>query len=195
MPASFRNARFHCDSNSRESGRRIVEHEFPKKDLPYAEDMGRHFYEFTVRAYCIVFPGPPDQATNPRPEQWQDAGQLFVQDYRIPRDILLTALEQEGPGILQLPTQPQQEVVCTRYRLTEEERFGGFCTFDITFQEYGLDPNDLTSEANTSQVLLNAAQALQSQILRNLRPPNPSQGTGLPTSSGATAPSNGTISV
>ena len=41
MPAKFRNARFHVESAVRESGRRIVSHEFPKRDVPYAEDMGR----------------------------------------------------------------------------------------------------------------------------------------------------------
>ena len=56
MPASFNGARFHCEANARESGRRIVEHQFPKKELPYAEDMGRAAREFTVRGYCIVFP-------------------------------------------------------------------------------------------------------------------------------------------
>ena len=56
MPARFRNARFHVDSAVRESGRRIVPHEYPKKDVPYAEDMGRRAREFTIRGYIIVYP-------------------------------------------------------------------------------------------------------------------------------------------
>jgi prophage DNA circulation protein len=36
VTASFRSAPFFCEANSRDSGRRTVEHEFPKKELPYA---------------------------------------------------------------------------------------------------------------------------------------------------------------
>lgn len=168
MPASFRNALFHCEGNARESGRRIVEHEFPKKDLPYAEDMGRMARSFTIRAYLIVF------------QREQDS--LFMKDYRIPRDRLIDALEREGPGELQLPTQSKQIVVCTRYRLNEEERFGGYCTMDITFQEYGVDPLFYTAPSNTASSLNSAAGALRQQTQRTLAPPNPSIGTGLPSS-------------
>src|SRR6201993_402703 len=91
--ATYNGAPFHCEANSRESGRRIVEHEFPKKELPYAEDMGRHAREFTIRGYCIVFPYDSELT-------------LYQRDYRIPRDALIAQLETEGPGVLQLPTQP-----------------------------------------------------------------------------------------
>jgi len=169
LPASYNGARFHVEGNSRESGRRIVEHEFPKKDIPYAEDMGRHAREFTIRAYCITYQ--------------RDDDDLFMIDYTVPRDALMNALEQEGPGVLQLNTQPSQEVVVTRYRMTEEERFGGYCTFDITFLEYGLDPLlDPDGSVGTQQLLNNAAQALRDQVQRTLAPPDPSIGTGLPTS-------------
>lgn len=170
VQASFNNAMFFCEANSRESGRRIVEHEFPKKELPYAEDMGRHAREFTVRAYCIVFPYDRDQNA---PQQ------LFMRDYTIIRNRLIDALETEGPGVLQLPTQPAQTVVCTKYRLTEEERFGGYCTFDITFLEYGLDPLLDPGQEDTQATVAAAAQALQAQVQRTLAPPSPSIGTGL----------------
>jgi prophage DNA circulation protein len=163
--ATYNGAPFHCEANSRESGRRIVEHEFPKKDLPYAEDMGRHAREFTVRAYCIVYP--------------RDDDDLFRRDYRKPRDALIAALEQEGPGVLQLSTQPPQDVVITRYRMTEEERFGGYCVFDITFLEYGLDPLlDPSGQENTATTVATSAQALRDQVQRSLAPPSPSIGTG-----------------
>jgi prophage DNA circulation protein len=186
MPAYFRTARFHCDSNARESGRRIVEHEFPKKDYPYAEDMGRHFREFTIRGYLIVFPGPTQQALQLRPETWRTSDALFNTDYRVPRDALINALETEGPGDLQLPTQLVQNVVCSRYRLTEEEKFGGYCTIDMTFQEYGVDPLLMVAPPNTAAVLAGIAAQLRSGILRRLQPPNPSIGTGETTSATST---------
>jgi prophage DNA circulation protein len=170
-PAVFRQARFHCEMNAIESGRRIVEHEFPKKDLPYAEDMGRAHYEFTVRGYCIVFPYDLDP---------DGPYGLYMRDYTLPRDRLKAALEQQGPGDLQLPTQPIQQVVCVRYRLTEEEKLGGYCVFDMTFMEYGIDPLDPAGIVDTATTLEQSVQRMQQQILRSLQPPNPSIATGLP---------------
>ncbi|RXG91592.1 hypothetical protein EAS62_24240 [Bradyrhizobium zhanjiangense] len=155
MPASFNGARFHCEANARESGRRIVEHQFPKKDLPYAEDMGRAAREFSVRGYCIVFPYDSEYT-------------LYQRDYRIARDELMQQLEAEGPGILQLPTQPAQQVVCPRYRMSEEERFGGYCVFDMQFQEYGLDPQQFAPSLATVSAIVQASEALRSQVLRTL---------------------------
>jgi prophage DNA circulation protein len=158
MPASFNGARFHCDSNARESGRRIVEHQFPKKDQPYGEDMGRAAREFTVRGYCIVFP-------------YETGTPLYSLDYRLARDRLMQQLEAEGPGVLQLPTQTPMLVVCPRYRMQEEQRFGGFCTFDMTFQEYGQDPSTFAPDMATATNIIQASEALRSQVLRVLAPP------------------------
>jgi prophage DNA circulation protein len=152
MPASFNGARFHCESNARESGRRIVEHQFPKKELPYAEDMGRHAREFSIRGYCIEFPYDSEYT-------------LYQTDYRKPRDALIAQLETEGPGVLQLPTQPSQMVVCPRYRLSEEERFGGYCVIDMTFQEYGVDPQQLGPSVATATAVADASQTLRDQVL------------------------------
>jgi prophage DNA circulation protein len=157
LPASLNGARFYCEANSRESGRRIVEHEFPKKDLPYGEDMGRHAREFTVRGYCIVYP-------------FDSGDGLHQMDYTIVRDALLATLEIEGPLQLQLPTQPSQMVVCPRYRLTEEERFGGYCVIDMTFQEYGLDPSLTAPSVATATAIADSAQAVEGQVQRSLQP-------------------------
>lgn len=158
-PASFKNAVFHCEVNTRESGRRIVEHEFPKKELPYAEDMGRRAKAFNVRGYIIQFPYDTD--SNP----------LQRRDYRRARDALRDKLEEEGGGILILPFARDPEwVVCAAYRLTEEERFGGFCTFDMTFIEGGLDPQQLAPTDDTQGQLMNAASNLQQQSIQNLSP-------------------------
>jgi prophage DNA circulation protein len=164
IPASFRNAPFFCESNSRDNGRRIVEHEFPKKELPYAEDMGRRAKIFSIRAYCITYPftmqGP-----------FLDG--LYNRDYRVTRDALLTALEQPGPGTLIFSTLPSENVVVTRYRMTEEERFGGYCTFDIEFSEYGLPPQYLLPSQNTNTVLDSAADTLRQQAAAGMAGPNP----------------------
>jgi len=136
-PAAFRNAHFHVEAGSRENGRRIVVHEFPKKDIPYAEDMGRRAFEFTVRCYCIQY--PRDVA---------GAGDLYRRDYRVARDRLIEELEKEGQGVLQLPLLPPMAVVVTRYRVTEEERLGGYCVFDLTFVEAGRSPLEQVDSRN-----------------------------------------------
>src|SRR5262245_24235558 len=116
LPASYRRAEFHVDSGSRENGRRIVTHEFPKRDVPYSEDMGGRAIEFAVRGYCISYP---------RDHQGPGTSLLYRRDYRVARDQLMEELEREGDGILQLPFLKPLMVVVVRYRLTEEQKFGG----------------------------------------------------------------------
>lgn len=155
--ARFRNALFHVEVGSRENGRRVVVHEFPKKELPYAEDMGRRAKMFSVRAYCITYPRNIGGF----------GGTLYNIDYRVTRDLLLTALEAIGPGMLQLPTLPAENVVCSRYRLTEEEKLGGYCLFDIEFAEFGLPPQYLTTSANTQGLVNSMADSVSSNAGSN----------------------------
>ena len=87
--------------------------------------MGRRTMEFSVRGYIVTFP--------------LDTGiPLYSKDYRVARDSLITALEQRGPAVLQLPTMKPFMVMCPQYRWSEEDRAGGFCIFDMTFVEYGV---------------------------------------------------------
>jgi len=151
LPASFRGALFHVETGSKESGRRIVVHEFPKRDIPYAEDMGRRSMEFSVRGYCVTF--PVDTSID-----------LYSRDYRIARDALIGALEQEGPAVLQLPTIKPMMVVCPQYRWSEETRAGGFCTFDMSFVEYGLAPS--AAENSTRDDLVANSEALRQRVLK-----------------------------
>ena len=104
---------------------------------------------------------------------------MYRRDYRKVRDKLIAALEQEGVGELQLSTQLPQQVVVHKYRMTEEERFGGFCTFEITFLEAGLDPLYDPGEEDTENTTNEAAQEVRNQVQRSLAPPNPSIGTGV----------------
>jgi len=150
MPAKFRDCRFHVETAVRESGRRIVPHEFPKRDLPYAEDMGRRQREFTVRGYIIVYP-----------RDLQGPGlDLYAKNYIPARDKLIAALETEGPAVLQLP------LLCTRYRVTEESRLGGYCVFDMSFTEYGKAPatGERSSEAGVYYAVEQINQAEKDNV-------------------------------
>jgi hypothetical protein len=149
---------FHCESGSRENGRRIVTHEFPKKELPYSEDMGRRAIEFSVRGYIIQYPA--------------DTGvPLYSRDYTLARDALQARLETGVAGSLQLPMQDPVVVVCSRYRLTEEERFGGYCVFDMSFVEYGVPPFNPTP--STYQNLLAQSQQLRDYVMSSIKTPTP----------------------
>jgi prophage DNA circulation protein len=138
LPASFASQQFHCEVNSREGGQRLVVHQFPKRDLPYAETMGRRAMEFTIRGYCIAYP-----------KNSQSGLPLYQRDYRIARDNLVKVLDAGEAAVLQLPTQAPMWVACSRYRMTEEDRFGGYVIFDMSFVEYGKTLNpapDVTSQ-------------------------------------------------
>ena len=149
LPANFAGVAFHTEAGSRESGRRIVTHEFPKKDLCYSEDMGRRAIEFSVRGYIIQFV--------------KDTGvELYQRDYTIARNHLQERLDRGGPGTLQLPLLRPLTVVCTRYRLTEEERSGGYCVFDMTFVELGAPP--FQTVISSYEQLVVQSQNLDAQV-------------------------------
>jgi len=70
-----------------------------------------------------------------------------------------------------LPLQDPVVVVCSRYRLTEEERFGGYCVFDMSFVELGVPPFNPTP--STYQNLLQTSQAMRDQVLASIAQPTP----------------------
>lgn len=154
LPAHFDGRMFYVENGSYEGGRRIASHEYPKKETGYAEDMGRKATAFNVRGYIIVYPHDDVNAPD-----------LYRTDYRIARDALRERLDAGGPGALQLPTfkTVTRIVVCTQFRLTEEERFGGYCVFDMQFLERGVPP--FKTVQNSQQNLVNQAEALKLQVM------------------------------
>lgn len=79
MPASFRGVAFNVDDTDFGAGRRTQVHEYPQRDKPYAEDMGRATRDLNVSAF------------------------LVGADYVEQANDLLDALEQQGPGTLVHP--------------------------------------------------------------------------------------------
>lgn len=151
LPASYDGNEFFVDVGSRESGNRLVVHQFPKKDQPYTENMGRRPIEFRVRGYVIQNSRQPD--------------------YRPARDALQDRLEQGmagKAGQLQLPTMRPMSMLIQTYRLTEEERLGGYCVFDMHFIEAGTSPFKPT--ASPQAQLTQKANALGSRNLAVIGP-------------------------
>jgi prophage DNA circulation protein len=152
LPASFKLAEFHVEAMSEDSGRRLVVHEFPKKELPYVEDMGKRTMSYTVRGYVIAYVRDTDYS-------------LYQRDYRIARDRLRDVLDEGGAGRLQLPSIASVIVACDRYRMTEEQRLGGYATFDMLFTEQGALE---TPPPSSRQTLMDRSRNLREQVLMNL---------------------------
>lgn len=159
LPAHFDTCMFHVESGSQEGGRRIVVHEFPKRDLCYSEDMGRSATTFTVRGYCITYPRDLQQ---PIP--------LYSRDYRTPRNILQARLDTGGAGTLQLPTFRPVRCVCQRYRMSEEQKLGGYVVFDMQFVEVGAPP--FRPVEDTEENMIAQSKVLQQRVLERLARPH-----------------------
>jgi len=136
QPASYNGAGFFVRVQTRGGGRRIANHEYPKRDTPYAEDMGRKSRRFTVTGYVIN-------------------GPLTI-DYRIDRDILVSALEAEGPGNLILPTglvrAGETRVTIENFSVSEREDRGGEAVFEMVFLEAGINTATIVSVDTQGQV-------------------------------------------
>ena len=133
-PGSFRGAAFKTDSAVNEGGRRLAVHEYPERDTPFVEDMGRKVKRWSFSAYVI---GP---------------------DYMSDRDALEAALDQAGPGTLVHPYRGTFQVAIESYRRSETAEEGGKCAFEITYIESGSNTYPAPS-ADTASGVLSAADA------------------------------------
>ena len=111
--ASFRGIAFFVDAHSADFGRRTVQHEYPLRDVPYSEDLGRKQQGFSVEAYVIG------------------------DDYFRKRDALISACEKGGRGKLIHPYFGKKFVVVTDCKVSENVREGRMARFSITFLEAG----------------------------------------------------------
>jgi prophage DNA circulation protein len=111
---SFRGAPFRLDSYETTTGRRLDVHEYPLRNRPNAEDLGRRARRFVFTGY-VLGPG------------WE-----------LQRDALLNACEQDGPGLLVHPFHGEQVVMCETCTVSES-RSGGrrYAAFQLTFVEKG----------------------------------------------------------
>lgn len=100
--AKFRNVPFGVLSASGEFGRRLALHEYPFRDRPYAEDLGRATRRIHLRGFLVedslIYGG----------------GDVIAQ-----RDRMIAAAETEGPGTLIHPTLGSLQVSCGRFMVEE----------------------------------------------------------------------------
>lgn len=132
-PASFRGVQFHCEDRSAKTGRRIALHEYPKRDAPFPEDMGKDTRKFTVKAY------------------------LVGETYMAAREALFSACEQSGPGRYVDYWRGEMQVVCESCDLHEVNHQGRYCAFSLSFVEAGEDLGVAGIVATAVQLGLSAA--------------------------------------
>nr|BDD45834.1 tail protein [Gammaproteobacteria bacterium] len=110
---SFRGAEFWVREAKFEGGRRVQSVEYPLRDIPFNEDLGRKARKYTFEAYCI---GP---------------------DYHLERDALRAEIEKPGPGTLKHPYLGNINVVVLDFSVRESTREGGFAAITIKCVEEG----------------------------------------------------------
>ncbi|ELA6496113.1 DNA circularization N-terminal domain-containing protein [Salmonella enterica] len=133
QPASFRGVSFKVSEDEATFGRRAVTHEYPLRDVPYTEDMGRKARRYSVSAYIIG------------------------SDYMPARDRLLTALEQNGSGTLIHPFYGTLTVnVDGEIKVRHSRDNGGMCEISLQFVESG-QLNYPTAGGATAQNVESAA--------------------------------------
>lgn len=135
VPASFAGVVYHVEQQARSGGRRVVLHEYPKRDEPYAEDMGRSAFRYQITGYLV---GPRYNETKRQ---------------------LMRALDNTEGGTLMDPYLGEPlKCICEKYSVTETRQRGGYCTFEMQFCELGKSGNSVeqtdskSSAANQADV-------------------------------------------
>jgi prophage DNA circulation protein len=137
-PASFRGVPFQVDPAAGvdlAAGRRTQIHEYPKRDKPYVEDMGRGTRLVRVDAYVSGV------------------------DYIAQSQALLAALETKGPGKLVHPWLGEMQVQCEELGQVHYDGGLRLATFRLSFVESG-DLSFPTVALSTQQASRTAAQSL-----------------------------------
>lgn len=139
--ASFRGVAFHVVRTTDSFGRRTVLHEYPFRDKPYVEDMGRAARRVRVQAIVIG------------------------DDYMAERDRLIEAIEQEGPGKLVHPYLGELTVSITEDGLSIDQSSseGGCCQISFSCVESG-EARFPAGQIATQDVVKQRATAAQTAL-------------------------------
>ena len=112
--ASLRGIAFKVDSDEATFGRRVQVHEYPNRDKPWAEDLGRATRRFSVQAYLI--------------------GDDFFEQ----RNRLIEAIEKPGSCTLVHPYYGEMTVIVDdAIRVSHSQSEGRMCRISFSFVESG----------------------------------------------------------
>lgn len=135
--ATYRGVPFLVNNSERAGGRRNVTHEFPLRDAPFVEDLGRRARTYHVEGYVLG------------------------DDVLDQRDELLKALEDSsGPGQLVHPYYGTLKALCSGFSVRETTEDGRMAVFSIDFVEAPVQSVEPTSEPDLpAQVAASATAA------------------------------------
>lgn len=121
-PASFRGVRFGVLGADGRFGRRLAEHDYPNRDKPYMEDMGRSARRINMVGFLVE-------------DSLVYGGGSVIQQ----REVMIAAAEKAGPGILIHPTLGQLTVSLVDGGLAVLERWdeGRYFELQFSFVESG----------------------------------------------------------
>lgn len=140
--AVFRGVTLYLERGSISPGRRVQVHEYPLRDEPYVEDLGR------------------------KTREWQVTGYLLGEEYDIQRNQLAEALELPGAFEMRHSYYGTHRVVITGDpRITESTREGGMARVSLTVVRADDSPRYPLAVADTQQVVGAAAESSRLAIL------------------------------
>lgn len=139
-PASFRGVPFKVSEDDGAFGRRVQTHEYPNRDEPYTEDLGRLTRRFNIDAY------------------------LVGDDYFDQRDQLIKAVETPGPGTLVHPYYGEMSIcIDGAIQVRHSDTAGRMCRVSFSVVESG-KLSFPTSGVATGQVLVSSCSELDDAI-------------------------------
>lgn len=138
LQGSFRGVEFHLDGHEGEIGRRVAVHEFPGRDKPLTEDLGRKARVFSVDAF------------------------VMGADYMAQRNALMQAVEQAGPGELVHPYLGRMRATVVDCKVSETTKAGGMARFAIKFIDASGADFKVVAVSTPDQVAAKAVVAFES---------------------------------
>lgn len=136
-PASFRGVPFQVESTELGAGRRTQLHEYPQRDKPYVEDLGRATRDLSFYGFVVG------------------------EDYVDQANSLLSALEEAGPGTLVHPWFGTLQVSLKEPARVSLDAALGVARFSMAFIESG-ELEFPAAQSSTQAATRNAASALES---------------------------------
>jgi len=140
-PASWRGVAFEVSGEDSEFGRNVVVHEFPQRDAPYVEDMGRKSRPYKMEA-------------------WLCAGPSNNFDVWTQRDALIEAVNKAGEGVLVHPFYGVLSGYIAVFTVKQSSsENGGLINFSIEFVEAGEKDFKSSAEIDTEGDVADAVES------------------------------------
>ncbi len=143
QPGSLNGVKFFVESGAGKFGRRTVIHEFPGRDMPYIEDMGRKGRHLTLQLFVIGA------------------------DYMTGRDALIAEIEKPGLKRIVHPWLGRMNMIVLEFELSESTREGGVAIFTVVMSE-SVGEVLPAAVVNTQSATLAAVKTAHLSVIANM---------------------------